>query len=286
MVLIWGSNYSIVKNAFREIPPLGFNTLRLLLASLIFLAAIAASGAPRPSRRDWWRLGGLAVIGHFAYQLCFMNGLARTSVANSALIIGCSPVTVTLLTAFVGHERISARQWAGIAVSVSGVYLVVGFGAATSGASLVGDLLTVGAVLCWAVYTVGSRPLLERHSALVVTGYSMALGTALYTPFGLTDLARMEWSGVSLAAWTAVVFSAVFALFLAYWIWYTAVQRIGNTRTAAYSNLVPLVGLGVAALWLGEPVAATKLAGAAAIIGGIVLTRMGGAPAPTSPPEA
>jgi drug/metabolite transporter (DMT)-like permease len=284
MVVIWGSNYSIVKFAFRELPPFVFNGLRMVVASAVFLALIAAAGAIRVSRRELAALAGLALVGHFAYQICFIGGLARTSVANSSLIVGCSPVTVVLLSALAGHERVRRWQWAGIALSVAGVYLVVGRGASMSEGSLAGDLLTVGAIVSWGVYTVAARPLLARHSALVVTGYSMAIGTLLYLPLALPGMARLAWREVNASTWIATVLSGLLALSVAYWIWYIAVQRIGNARTAVYSNMIPVVAMIVAVAWLGEPVHLTKALGALAILGGVALTRIGYSRAVAAPP--
>ena len=117
-------------------------------------------------------------------------------------------------------------------------------------------------MLCWAAYTVGSRSLLTRHSPLVVTGFTMTIGSALYAPFGVPSLLRLDWTAVSWWAWALLVYSAVFALVVAYLIWYTAVQRVGNNRTSIYSNVVPLVAMAVAAAVLGEPITARKIAGA------------------------
>src|SRR5206468_10593146 len=82
------------------------------------------------------------------------------------------------------------------------------------------------------------------------------------------------WRDVSARAWWAVVLSAVFALCVAYMIWYTALQRIGNTRTAIYSNMVPIAAMLVAWLWLGEHIGAAKLAGAVAILLGVGFTKV------------
>jgi drug/metabolite transporter (DMT)-like permease len=274
MVLIWGANFSVVKAALRDFPPLAFNAIRLVLASVVFLVSIAAAGWPRLSRRDWLSVAALAVIGHFVYQLCFMGGLARTTASNSSLILGGSPVAVALASAMVGHERVPRGQWAGVLLSVAGIYLVVGTGAHFGGASLAGDLLTLGAVACWSAYTVGARPLLERHSPLVVTGLTMALGTVFIAPLGIPDLRGMDLSHVHPWAWVALVFSSILALNVAYLIWYTAVQRIGNLRTSVYSNVTPIVGMSVAALFLGEQMTASKVAGAAAILCGVAITRI------------
>ncbi|PYR61763.1 MAG: hypothetical protein DMF91_08850 [Acidobacteria bacterium] len=298
MTVIWGGNYSVIKAALREIPPIAFNALRLTLASLLFLAAIWGTGAHRApvprtgthrapvprTHGDWAGIVLLALVGQFIYQLLFMAALARTSVANSSLILGCTPIFVALMTAALGHERITPLRWAAAALSAFGIYLVVGHGAAVSRASLGGDLMMLAAVLCWSAATVGSRPLLARHSPLVVTGYSMAIGSALYVPFAWVALRDLAWRDVSASAWLSIVFSAVFALCVAYMIWYTAVQRLGNTRTSVYSNMVPLVAMVVAWGWLGEHIGAMKIAGAGAIILGVALTKIQETDAPVAEP--
>jgi drug/metabolite transporter (DMT)-like permease len=274
MVLIWGSNYSVVKAALVEILPQAFNALRLGVASAFFAAAMLYQGWPRVVRRDWARLALLGAIGHFVYQACFMGGLARTTASNSSLLIGCSPVAVALASAVAGHERVPRAQWLGVLLSVAGVYLVVGRDAEFGTTSLVGDLLTLCAVGCWAVYTVGARDLLTRYSPLTVTGLSMLLGTALYAPASAPQLLAMEWGRVHPWAWVALVLSALLALNVAYLIWYTSVQRIGNIRTSVYSNIIPLVAMGVAAITLGERLTVWKFAGAACVLSGVAATRM------------
>ena len=202
-----------------------------------------------------------------------VSGLARTTVGNSSLLVGCSPIAVALASAWVGHERVSRAQWFGVALSGVGIYLVVGTSAGFGGAHLLGDALTLGAVACWAVYTVGSRALLERMSPLVVTGLTMTLGTVMYVPFAVTSIARTPWPALSAGVWLAIAYSSLLSLNVAYLIWYTSVQRIGNVRTSAWSNLIPLVALASAAAFLDEPIGGSKLVGAMAILGGVALTR-------------
>ena len=90
-----------------------------------------------------------------------MGGLSRTTRRNSSLLVGCSPIAVALASAWVGHERVSRAQWFGVPLSVVGIYLVVGHERRVRRHAPAGDLLTLGAVGCWAVYTVGSRTLLD-----------------------------------------------------------------------------------------------------------------------------
>ena len=295
MVLIWGANYSILKRAFEEIPPQAFNALRVGLASLVFLGVIRWTSwrgrrshglsrifyTPEPlTRRDRWNLLWVGLVGHLLYQSTFIGGLGQTSASNAALIIGATPIVVAVLSAGLRLERITRVHWLGVGVSMVGIYFVVGTGAGREGASWRGDLLVTFAVVCWAVYTLGSARLMARHSPLFVTGMTMAIGGVPYAVVMAPRVASVDWTRVSAWAWGAVVFSALFALCLSYLIWYAAVQRIGQSRTAMYSNLVPIAAMAVAAVWLGESISAGRMLGAAAVLVGVFLTRLGrGAPA-------
>jgi drug/metabolite transporter (DMT)-like permease len=208
------------------------------------------------------------------YQLLFIAGLSETSASNSALIIGCTPVFVALMTAAVGHESIGRRRWIGVLLSGVGVYLVVGRGASATGDSVRGDVLVLGSVACWSLATIVARPLLARWPALEVTGVSMALGTLMYLPFAIAPLGRTHFTDVRWVSWGALAFSAVMALYLAYAIWFSAVQRLGGPRTSVYSNLVPVAGLLVASFGFGEHIGLVKALGAVIVLTGVGLTRL------------
>jgi drug/metabolite transporter (DMT)-like permease len=85
----------------------------------------------------------------------------------------------------------------------------------------------------------------------------------------------VDWWDLSVYTLCVLPLSAIFALCLSYLIWYAGVQRLGPARTSIYSNIVPVAGMLVAWAWLGEPITNTKMAGAAAIITGVLLTRLG-----------
>jgi drug/metabolite transporter (DMT)-like permease len=302
MAIIWGTNFSIIKGAFRELDPQAFNAVRMAVASLAFLAVIAAvrwydrrrsmalpgvadarrdlAGIFRtPARvtpRDWLALAWLGLVGHVLYQYFFIGGLARTPVANSSLILAATPVLIALVSAALGRERVGRVHWIGAAVSVFGIYLVVGTGMALGARGLTGDVMMFGAVCCWAAYTLGAHSLMTRHSPVGVTGLSMALGTLVYFAAMWPAVRAVDWTSVSAWTWFLLVYSALFALCVAYTIWYAAVRQIGNARTSVYSNLIPLVAMVSAAIFLKEPIGLRQVIGAAAVLAGVALTRIGG----------
>ena len=275
LVLIWGSNFSIVKIAIEEIPAFGFNALRIMTACVVLLSVSRLTGEAVPARRDWPAFVALGVVGHCGYQLAFVSGLARTTVANSSLILGCMPIAVLVLNALSRRrEAVGGRQWLGVALAVAGVYLVAGRGAGATPETLAGDALTLAALWCWAWYTTGSRALLERYSPLQLSAYATLVGTLCYVPFGVPDLLRLDWGGVSGWAWVALVVSGLLALSVAHIIWYTGVKRLGSAHTSVYSNLVPVAAMAVAFVWLSEPIGAARIGGATLVLTGLLLTRV------------
>ena len=307
MAIIWGTNYSIVKFAFQEVDPQAFNAARMVIASTAFLAIIGVlrfrhSSSPavapgpggvesifrtpaRVTARDALELAGLGLVGHFLYQYFFIGGLALTTVANSSLMLATTPVVIALISAPLGYERVGARHWAGAALSLLGIYIVVGRGVDLGGQGLKGDLMMVAAVICWAVYTLGSRRLISRHSPVGVTGMSMAAGTLVYVPVMWPHVQAVAWDGISWRTWVSIVYSSIFALGVAYTIWYAAVRQIGSARTSVYSNVIPIVAMATAVIFLGEPLRLSNLLGATAVLVGVALTRTAPQAAPAEPCE-
>jgi drug/metabolite transporter (DMT)-like permease len=288
MTFIWGTNFSVVKPAFRELDPQAFNAVRMVIASLVFLGIMKIVprwttsdifSTPAPiTRRDWLAIAALGVVGHAFYQYFFIGGLALTSVANSSLLLAATPVVIAILSAALGQDRIAPLHWVGAAMSLAGIYIIVTFaggGVSIGSSTLRGDLMMFGGVTCWAIYTLGSRPLMERHSPVGVTGLSMAIGSALYVPVMMPNVLAADWGNVSLRTWVALMYSALFALCVAYTIWYVAVREIGSARTSVYSNVVPIVAMLTAVVFLGERLGPARLLGAGLVLVGVALTRVG-----------
>jgi len=281
MVVVWGVNFAVVKRALATFEPLGFNALRFALASLFVLAVLRSRGPLRwPDRSDIPRFIGLGVIGNVLYQMGFILGLERTRAGNASLMLSLTPIFTAVLSAASGGERPGPRSWAGGLVSVAGVALVTGSAIRMEGSTrtLAGDLLLIGAALVWAIFTVGAAPMVRRYGSTQATAWTLWVGAAGLLLIGSPALARQDWGAVSAEAWGGLLFSAVFAIGLAYLLWYRGVERIGNTRTAIFSNLTPAVALAFGALLLGEHPSALALTGAALTLGGVMLVRSDVAP--------
>lgn len=280
LVFIWASNFSVAKFGLGDFSPLAFNGIRFILASAFMYVFMKLSGYERLllERRYWLKLLGLGVLGHFFYQVFFIFGLDLTLAGNASLMLAMSPVFITLLSVAARHERVSWPAWAGVVLSFVGVALVVqgGTQALAFGAGTVrGDLLVLAAAAMWATYTVGSAPLVRRYGALPVTAATMWFGGFWLVLASIPSFIEQPWGAASALSWAAVIYSGVFAIGVAYLLWYYSVRHLGSTRTGVYSNAIPIVALLIAWLTLGEIPTWLQWLGAVGIVGGAVLARLG-----------
>ena len=279
LVFIWASNFSVVKFALRDMSPLAFNGLRFTIASFILWLTVQIGGRTAAiDRRHWPALIGLGILGNTVYQVLFIYGIDWTLAGNASLMLATTPVFTTLLSVLFRQEKIGAMAVAGVVLSFVGIALVVWGGATsidfTSG-TVRGDLTTLTAAAAWSSYTVGSAPLVRRYGALPVTALTMWIGGLGLFVVSIPAFLTQDWSLVRPISWLALLYSGAFAIALAYFIWYYSIRQIGNTRTAVYSNFIPVVALIIAWLALGETPTSIQLVGAGAILAGTILVRLG-----------
>lgn len=289
LVLIWGLNFPIIKQALAEIDPLVFNALRFPLASLLVLLFLRARGPlPRPHRRDLPRILLLGLTGNVAYQLLFIFGLDRTGAGNASVLLATTPIWTAILSRAAGHETVRSTIWIAAAGTLAGMVLLVAGGGREirfGSSSLLGDLLMATAALTWAVYTVGAKTLIHRYGPLPMTAWTLWTGTATLVLLGIPGLRTLDPGSVGLSSWLGVLYAGTLAIGLAYVLWNRSVRRVGNASTAIYGNLVPVVALGAAWIWLGEIPTRLQLVGTALILSFLLLARVGGGASAASKPS-
>ncbi|MEP6549930.1 MAG: DMT family transporter [Gemmatimonadales bacterium] len=275
MAVIWGINFVVVKYATGVFNPVAFTGLRVgTAAAFLLLVALARGGIAIP-RRDVVRLLFLGVIGNGLYQLFFIHGVARTRAGNAALIVGAAPAFIALAARARGLERVKRMTFAGIALSVIGVALViVGSASSSSGqTTLLGSVLVFMGVLSWTVYTILLQPYTKRIDVIQLSAVTMVGGAVPLLAASMPALISTDWTRVGAGGWLALLYSSVISMGVAYFFWYRGLRVLGPTRTAVYSNLQPVIALLVAWAFLGENPTIFQGVGAATIIAGVFLTR-------------
>jgi len=277
MSFVWGMNFSVVKAALTDLSPLSFNSLRFSLASLFILTLLwIIERGLSFHKEDVGRLVLLGLIGTTIYQLLFINGIARTTAGNSSVILATTPIFVALLSSFLGVERVERRVWYSVILSFIGILLIVQGAGRTltlTDQSWIGDLLILAGTICWSTYTVLSKPLLQRYTPLKLTAWTMVMGTPLLVLVSIPSLKEQNWGSVSLQGWLGLVYSFCFAVAIGYVIWYTGVSRIGSARTALYENLITVIALAVAWLFLSERMTLLQIMGAVLVLTSLYIAR-------------
>ena len=277
VVLIWGANFALIKMAVLEIPPLAFAALRFTVASAILAVIVKhREGSLRWPAGSGWRLVALGLVGITAYQVLFMLGIDRTSAGNSALMIAPAPVLIALFGAVTGVERLTRPVAMGVALTLIGVAMVVGESATgPTTTTFAGDMLVLGASVCWAGYTVAVRAAALPISALRLTALTMLAGTPLLVLIGAGSAWRFDWGSVSPLAWGGTAYATLLGLCTAMVLFNYAVKVLGGSRTGVFLSLIPVVALLVAALMLAERPSLFQMGGTVFIISGLLTARTG-----------
>ncbi len=278
-MVVWAANFVVVKDVIAIIPPVAFSFLRYAVsASSLLLILRWSEGSIRPPG-DVWRIMLLGALGFGAYQMLWTVGLQTVPAGDSALLIASTPVFTAVIAFLIGSDTLGPAKAAGVAVSFVGVVLVVasGVGIELSG-SPVGFILTLGASLCWAIFTsMGAREMRTR-TPLSFTTWATLGGVIALAPIGLGQLLAPgalddATAGNVPTVLFAILYSGLIAAAVSNIIISTGVRLLGPTRVTTVQALVPAMAVVFAFLLLGEPIYPGQVIGGAIIVLGVALTR-------------
>jgi drug/metabolite transporter (DMT)-like permease len=270
---LWGGSIVAQKLALSGFSAVEASVLRdsgglgILLATWWWQKGTLARLTPRDLRT--LALLGLGVLGN---HLLILIGLKYVSGAVAGVIIGSLPVVTALSSALFIQDVPLRSVWVGSLLSFLGVAVVsvAGFKAAGEQPLLGGFLVFLG-VASWAFYSIGSRTIMERLSALTVNWTTLLVATVLQVPLLWTDQ-KMLQSGISSASpsdWFALGYLVLFATAVAQQAWLFGVKGIGPSRASVLGNLTPVAAIVLSALILKESVGAIEILGIILILAGV-----------------
>lgn len=274
--LFWGGNFNVGRAVSGEVPPLGLSFWRWMVAWMIIFPM---AYRPMWKRRHllvehWFLLLLLAVTGVTLFNSLVYLGLQTTSAINASLMQSINPVLIIMLSMLLLGHRPQGRQWLGVLVSLAGAVVILTRGDPDVLQDLEfapGDLLVLLAVFLWGLYTVLLIKLPLELRGMPVLGYTVTVGTLLILPFYLYETLNGRPVPLTPTSIASILYVAIFPSVLAYLFWNNATARLGPERTGQFSHLIPVFGILIATLVLGESLQTYHLAGILLVSAGLLL---------------
>jgi drug/metabolite transporter (DMT)-like permease len=279
VTMVWGGTFVAGRFLAGSLSPVFAASLRFLLASAVLLGFLWLARIPlaRPTPRQWLHLALLGFFGIFFYNLCFFYGLQYINASRASLIVALNPAVIGLASWWLFKERLGRLETAGIAICIGGSGLVIvsrnpQWLAATPQA-WIGDLLILGCVLGWGVYSLFSRDLNRTLGPVRTVTYSILIGTLMLWALAAVrgELSWQALNNLGVAQWLSLLYLGVLGSALAYIGYYDGIRKIGATRSGVFIALNPLTAVILGALLLGEQLTPAMYLGGALILSGIYL---------------
>nr|WP_207911138.1 EamA family transporter [Roseateles saccharophilus] len=271
VVAIWGSNFVVIKYALHTLPPMTLAVLRFSFA------LVPACFFLRRPQVDWRNLAGYGVlIGVGQFGLLYLSMRSQISPGLASLVVQTQVFFTLLLAVRIRKERVLRTQWLGLALAAGGIAVIAAHVDGTTTALGVGMVLA--AAFCWAC----ANLLTQRAGRIDMLAY-VVWSSAFAVPPLLVLALLLDGPGpmaaglaaADLGTWAAVLWQSVANSLFGYGAWSWLLARHPAGRIVPMALLVPVFGMGSAALLLGEPLPAWKLVAAALVLAGLAINLLG-----------
>lgn len=270
---IWGLNWIIMKEAVHYFPPVTFVAYRFALGAVILLAVTIWLKLPVPPRKYWGWIIVTGILQTALNNVLVQIGMQSLSAGLVAVLNYSMPVWVTIMAHFFLQEKMTLRKAAGIAVSTSGLFVLMNVGSVGH----IGAVLAVlGAAVSWAAASImmklQARAIIrsekkEECSLIQYTTWQMTAGAlSLLLYMGFTGSGAVIWTPVSIAY---LLYNGVLASAFAFFLWNYILSHMEAGKASVTILAVPIVGVISGVLILGEPMHLTTALGMALILSGI-----------------
>jgi len=289
--LFWAGNFIVGRALRDQVQPVPLNFWRWAIA--LFIILYFSFRVVRQYRsllfRHWRLILILAITGIAAFHICVYQALQTTTATNALLFLSISPIMIVIGSRLVFQEPILLRQVTGIVISLLGVVALLTHGEPKKLFTLqfnVGDLWMLISVLLWSIYSVILKQKPVELPQVALLSSTIFIGVLVMLPLYLAT--KSEGFGLEFSYSTAggLLYIGIFASVVSYFCWNYGVIRIGPNKAGTFLHLIPLFGIVLSVIFLGETIQFYHLLGAMLIATGIVLTNLAkNTAADTSKPE-
>ncbi len=276
VAFFWGGTFVAGRLLAGHAHPVSASFFRFAVASVCLLLALwkLEGRLPRLSLNQALAVAALGLTGVFAYNLFFFNGLTMIEASRAALIIALNPVAITLCSALVYREALPLSRIVGIPLSVTGAVVVITRGNPLllfSGGIGRGELLIFGCVLSWSLYSIIGKTAMRGLTPLAAVCWSSMAGTLLLFFPALYYGSLTQALGFSWSVWAGIAYLGLFGTVIGFLWYFQGIQEIGPSRASVFINFVPVNGVLLATLILGEPLNLSLLGGGLLVVCGAYL---------------
>ncbi|MHB1167069.1 MAG: DMT family transporter, partial [Carboxydocellales bacterium] len=255
--LFWGANAVVGKIVVHELPPLTITTLRWIVAAFILVPyAYSQEGDRLWQGLTYWKpLVLMGFTGVFAFNTLVYYAVKYTSPINVSLINASGPIVIAVIAFLMTREKLKGIQLLGMLLAMSGVVWVISKGSLQLLFKLQlnwGDLLMLGAIIIWSIYSITVKVAVKHMSSLTATTLSTLIGLAGLIPVSLWEMTlhpvgRITWTSV-----VGIIYLGVFASVLAFLWWNLGVSLLGVSGAGVFMYLTPVFTVILAYILLGE----------------------------------
>lgn len=274
----WGSSYLFIKiGVDAGLEPFTLVTLRLLVGALLLVTVVGVAREPLP--RNPRIYGHLVVLGFFSVALPFFLITSAEKSVDSALAATLTapvPLFVIPIAALLLGERITLAKVVGVTIGMIGVVFLVGFDPAQIGRTdLTPQLVLLGAALSYALGGVYARRFMHGLRPMIPALFQVTFGMIMAGVGAFAfENPLAEIGGLPFEAFVAVIWLGVLGSGLAYLVFYRLLNSWGPTRTSLVAYTLPVWGITLGLVVLGEHISGGIVLGTALVIAGIAVVNL------------
>jgi drug/metabolite transporter (DMT)-like permease len=257
--------------------------VRFLLAFLVLFPLVCWrdkgwSQFKQLTRRDWLGLFLLALFGQFLFTISLLYGLKLTGALEAGIITSASPALVTLLAFLFFREAPRGRQLAGVGLAVMGLLIInlwnLNGGASGHGTKIWGNFLILLAVFGESTFSLLRRMIRPEVSPMAISLALCLWGLVMFAPLALYEGWNFDFGGLNRAQWLSLLYFALIYTVLAYILWFRGVAHLTPSMAGVCTAMMPISGLTLSFLILGEPLGGPHLAGGALVLTAILVMNL------------
>lgn len=271
-VVFWSISFVATKIAFTTFPPFTLGALRFILAAFLLGIVLALQQEFLwPSPRDLVRFIGSGILGITIYFAMENLGVKLATAADAAMIVASYPAMTMLLERVIYRNAVSKVRLFGAAIAIFGVYWIARESSQTGNEHrLLGDVLLAVTGIVWAFYNFVTRKVVHRYPAILITFYQTTAGALAFLP--LAWIERSQWKTPTGNSLFALLYLGLFCSTIAFLLYAYGLKKLTSSSAVSLMNLVPVLGVIFALIFLHEPLSGFQFIGGIVVIAGIMLS--------------